>query len=157
MRPWLFLDVDGVVIPLGPGVRPDVKPDAAMVARVQLLAEHFDLVWLTSWQDMANTFLVPDLGLSEALPVAWCDWDDPIPKAAALVRWVLDHPRPGFAWCDDDLTAGWRRAVDRGLPGIPFKAIRSDKRACLTDGQATNLIRWAKSLEEDGGHVHAEP
>lgn len=45
VRPWLIPDVHGALLPPGAGLRPDVKLDAAMGARIGYLAEHFDIAW----------------------------------------------------------------------------------------------------------------
>ena len=69
---------------------------------LQRLADCFQLVWCTAWEDHAAEFLAPYLGLP-ALPVI--SFDEPIGddghwKWPAIETFVGDRP---FAWIDDEL------------------------------------------------------
>ncbi|MFI8828145.1 HAD domain-containing protein [Streptomyces sp. NPDC053431] len=85
MRPLLFLDVDGPLIPFGgPGPHPSYAPEPPrdahpLLHRVdpahgrRLLALGCEPVWATTWADEANDVLAPRLGLAP-LPVV--DWPE---------------------------------------------------------------------------------
>jgi hypothetical protein len=115
-RPLLLADVDGVVCPYGDEL---VEPAAAGLelatvgyVRVWLsadvgqhlkrLAELFQLVWCTGWEDHAADYLAPFLGLP-ALPVihfAEPAEEDGHWKWPAIEAFVGDR---AFAWIDDEL------------------------------------------------------
>ncbi|MFJ8942990.1 hypothetical protein ACIRG4_06825 [Streptomyces sp. NPDC102395] len=134
-RPLLYLDVDGPLNPYAakPERRPEgyttyrMKPEGWIAQhpgeprayvkplRVWLNGDHgtglrklsdrYDVVWATTWEAEANTFISPVLGLPE-LPVV--TWPSP-PKAEPdgtfwKTRPLLAHAgsRP-FAWIDDEL------------------------------------------------------
>ena len=102
-RPILFLDVDGVLNPLGspPGYREHriegfpilLNPDH----RWELLdlARDFDLAWATTWEDDANVEIGPRLGLP-SLPVVHFEFDSKWPD---IVDFAGTRP---FAWLDDN-------------------------------------------------------
>lgn len=116
-RPLLLVDVDGVVCPYANEL---VDPAAAGIAQavvghsrvwlsrrvsdhLQRLADSFQLVWCTAWEDHAAEFLAPHLGLPAALPVI--HFDEPIGndghwKWPAIEAFAGDRP---FAWIDDEL------------------------------------------------------
>ncbi len=50
----------------------------------QLLSLPFDLVWATTWEEEANTFIAPVLGLPE-LP--YLTWPSPRPEPEDGVFW----------------------------------------------------------------------
>ena len=107
-RPLLLLDVDGVLLVVRstwddddaePDYEPTLHPEAP--AWIAELAEAFELVWATTWEDMANRVIAPALGLPH-LPAIEFDMDRrvPTPKLPSVIAWVGDRP---CAWIDDDL------------------------------------------------------
>lgn len=85
-----------------------------------LRALPFDLVWATTWEEEANEFIAPVLGLPELPFIAWAStrhspeggvfW-----KTPEIVAWASGRP---FAWVDDDITASdhdWVREWAAGL------------------------------------------
>src|SRR5437763_3655958 len=115
-RPVLFLDVDGVISlfgfqPSGPppgtfhsidGILHCIGTDAA--GRLARLADTYELVWATGWEEKANEYLVHILELPADLPVLTFDgravfgsshW-----KLEAIDEYARGRPA---AWVDDNL------------------------------------------------------
>ena len=137
VRPYLFLDVDGVLNvseeDLGRSaemfedfVMHDVNFDVvagyhrsvpvwlspAMGARVAGLA--VDTQWVTTWGHRANSAIAPLCGLPRGLPVLVPgdddeEWDLDW-KFLAVRQMVEQDPRP-FVWIDDDIDFVWDDAV----------------------------------------------
>ncbi|MFC4337008.1 HAD domain-containing protein [Salininema proteolyticum] len=131
-RPFLFLDVDGTVIPFG---RQNGNRSAATTTESYLtginseLGERLaelpcELAWATTWENEANTELAPRLGLP-SLPVV--HWPEPTPDEELEDQWFNLHwktrtlvaranGRP-FVWFDDEITsadADWVAAHHHG-------------------------------------------
>lgn len=156
-KPWLLLDVDGVVIPFGridalsltyPMLGTDseyVRHDPNLPEWLTRLRERFEIVWATAWEDQANAVLVEILGLPP-LPVIRFD-DDVEPgldyKLPAIQRFVGDRP---CAWVDDAIgfdAHAW--AAERRAPTL-FLDIRADRGLTETDFQA--LLTFAEQSTE---------
>jgi hypothetical protein len=116
------------------------------------LAEHYHLVWCTTWDDMANTELAEHLGLPE-LPVIPCAERDIYPptihlahfKQGVVERYVDDRP---YAWIDDDFTRidlDWAH-LRTEKDGIPTKILPIRGSAGLQRHHVDKLIAWATSL-----------
>ncbi|WP_279582997.1 HAD domain-containing protein [Fodinicola feengrottensis] len=79
MRPLLFLDVDGPLIPFGAADYPTYPPTDPnpLLSRInpdigaRLAALPCDLVWATTWMADANECVAPRLGLPGLPVVAW--------------------------------------------------------------------------------------
>lgn len=129
IRPYLFLDVDGVLNPFEKDLGHDsemfddfdlhdvdfdvvagyhrsvaVWLSPAMGARIARLAA--DLHWVTTWEDRANSAIAPLCGLPRDPPVLTHgdngeEFD--LDWKFSVVRELVDrHPRP-FVWIDDDI------------------------------------------------------
>jgi hypothetical protein len=199
-KPWLFLDVDGVVIPGGvvwrasafdDGTRtvPDdckavravhphfgefiaLIPDA-IIARIQRLAEAFEIVWLSTWGELACE-LEPVLGISSAgaIKARPRGFSDSTPrKGEALAEWlkgeyridwdavdagriqIQPQLRP-FAWVDDQLPL-FESELDYEFAGDedehelpPSLRVRTNEDTALTDEQTAELLAFAASCKE---------
>lgn len=76
--------------------------------------EDVEFVWLTTWQNLAQEFLAPALGLSEwqavlhkdAAPVAWTYYEAGVRnywwKLDALRKHLGENPVDKFVWIDDE-------------------------------------------------------
>lgn len=164
-RPVLLLDVDG---PLNPcHARPEVRPAGYRPHRAEpvwacgasvevwldeahgerLRALPFDLVWATTWQDCANRWIGPVLGLPPlpfvALPgpAVWRP-DDTSPKTWAIVSWAAGRP---FAWVDDDIGEADRAYVAAQHPG-PALLHRVHPGRGLVETDFEVLATWARRL-----------
>lgn len=118
-RPLLLLDVDGVLQPTGSSVPPGYQRFTDDTSSVVLrpehgpwlldLAEHFDLVWASTWGASANEAIGRRLGLPELPHVELGE----LPrhgtrKLAAVQAYVGDR---AVVWIDDELyddAEAWR-------------------------------------------------
>ena len=148
----LFLDVDGVLIPLRARPSAGVAPARGnpLLDRLdpgdgpRLLALGADaLVWSTSWLGEANEAVGPRLGLPPLPFVDWPDEDDEPPrgvhwKTAGVVAWAAGRP---FAWLDDEVTDADRRWVAAHHPA-PALLHRVDPAAGLTPADLAAVGAW---------------
>lgn len=154
----MALDVDGVISLFGfegpldrvPGRFHLIDGIAHCIAdgvgeRLRRLAEHYELIWATGWEDRANDHLPQLLGLPGELPVLRFDgharWGTAHWKLEPLARYAGDRP---LAWIDDSLDEScWRWAELRRAPTLLLEA-RSDEG--LTDAHVERLLAWAQEL-----------
>ncbi|MER6777969.1 MULTISPECIES: hypothetical protein [unclassified Streptomyces] len=161
LRPLLFLDVDGPLIPFGAGPHelPGGYPaygtgDGAnpLLARLdpalgsRLLALPCELVWATTWMADANAWVAPRIGLPDLPVVSWPDQsegDGPGRthwKTPALAAYAAGRP---FAWVDDEITAADRTWVRAHHPA-PALLHRVDPRFGLGPADFTTLAAWLR-------------
>ncbi|MFD5465723.1 HAD domain-containing protein [Kitasatospora sp. NPDC127059] len=113
-----------------------------------LTALPFDLVWATTWEEEANSFIGPVLGLPELPVIAWSD-PRPEPgggvfwKTPEIVAWARGRP---FAWVDDNITAADRAFVRAHHDG-PALLHHVDPKTGLTTDDFTRLADWAGTLD----------
>lgn len=160
-RLLIFIDIDGVLIPLrarpagagrqrsgsvGDGFGCSGNPLLDRLERDdgrRLLALPGELVWASTWLAEANEVVAPRLGLP-ALPVFdWFDGDEDPPygvhwKTASLVRWAAGRP---FVWLDDEITDADRRWVAAHYPH-PALLHRVDPEMGLADMDLTAVRQW---------------
>ena len=152
--PILFVDVDGVISLFGfpPGEAPGAFHQIDGIVhciggnagtRLKRLAERFELVWATGWEEKANEYLPRLLALeAEELPVLTFDgravfgtahW-----KVEAIDEYAGDRPA---AWIDDNLDErciAW--AEGRSAPTL---LVETDAPVGITDDDVERLLRWA--------------
>src|SRR3954466_15725076 len=156
-RPVLFLDVDGVISlfgfhPSGPppgtfhsidGVIHCIGSDAA--SRLARLAQSYELVWATGWEEKANEYLVHILELPADLPVLTFDgravfgsshW-----KVEAIDEYARGRPA---AWIDDNLderAESWARKREE-----PTLLVHTDSATGITEEHVERLLRFAERV-----------
>jgi hypothetical protein len=157
--PILFVDVDGVISLFGfapdlgelPGPLHWIDGVAHCIPegngeRLVTLAEHFELVWATGWEERANEHLPFLLGLPfRDLPHLRFDgravfgsahW-----KVDAIDRYAADRPA---AWIDDNLNEDCRAwAQGRAAPTL---LVETSPPVGLTDEHVSELLDWADRL-----------
>ncbi|MDT6985965.1 HAD domain-containing protein [Streptomyces lusitanus] len=159
LRPLLFLDVDGPLIPFG---SPYPPPPAAsdddgnpLLARLdpgigaRLLDLGCSLVWATTWGEEANEVVAPRVGLPR-LPVLGLPGESEEGrgprglhwKTRPLVAWADGRP---FVWVDDEIGAVDRQWVDAAHPG-PALLHRVDPARGLQDSDFRTLTEWLGAL-----------
>ncbi len=158
-RPILFVDVDGVISVFGfapgdgalpgplhwiDGVAHCIPDDVG--ARLGRLAETFELVWATGWEERANEHLpyllklpfreLPCLTFDGRAVFGSAHW-----KVDAVDEYARDRPA---AWIDDNLDEtcfAW--AEGRAAPTL---LVQTSPAEGITDGHVTRLLAWAKDL-----------
>jgi hypothetical protein len=157
--PILFLDVDGVISLFGfapgaeqlPGPLHWIDGIAHFIPedvgeRLVRLAESFELVWATGWEERANEHLPFILGLPfRDLPYLTFDgravfgsahW-----KLDAIDAYAADRPA---AWIDDNIDEECRAwAQGRNAPTL---LVHTDPAIGLTAEHVDELLRWAARL-----------
>jgi hypothetical protein len=159
-RPVLAVDVDGVISLFGfdgpldrvPGRFHLIDGIAHCIAdgagrRLLALAEHYELVWATGWEERANDHLPMLLGLPADLPAltfggrarfGTAHW-----KLEALDAFAGDRP---LAWIDDSLDKSCHEwAAKRPAPTL---LVPTESAVGLTDGHVETLIAWSRTLDE---------
>ena len=159
-RPILFVDVDGVISLFGftpgagqlpgplhwvDGVAHCIPDDVG--ARLVTLAERFDLVWATGWEERANEHLphilklpfrdLPCLAFDGRAVFGSAHW-----KVDAIDEYAADRPA---AWIDDNLDEScidWAEKRD-----APTLLVETSPSEGLTDEHVAQLLRWADELE----------
>jgi hypothetical protein len=155
-QPILAVDVDGVISLFGfegpisevggrfhliDGVAHCISDSAG--PQLRRLAEVYELIWATGWEDRANDHLPLILGLPTELPCLRFDgrarfgsshW-----KLEALEEYAGDRP---LAWIDDSLDQSCRRwAAQRPAPTL-LVATESD--IGITEAHTDALFSWAR-------------
>jgi hypothetical protein len=153
--PLLLLDVDGVLNPFAAASCPQgftehefflhegpVRLNPVHGRWLRGLAEHYEIVWATGWEEDANLLLAPLLGLPRfpviLFPPKPFDPREKVPPVAAFVR---DRPA---AWVDDALTPP-AHAWAEGRPS-PTLLIAADPAVGLTRAAVDRLASWSLDL-----------
>ncbi|MGB2709956.1 MAG: HAD domain-containing protein [Conexibacter sp.] len=156
-KPLLFVDVDGVISLFGfaSGERPAGRFEmvdgiahflsATAGEHLRLLADSFEPVWCTGWEDKANEYLPYALGL----PGPWPHLEFERDVGRTRAHWKLDAieayagARP-LAWIDDAHGAACQQwAAARAAPTL---LVTTAPAIGLTGAEVTQLQRWAKRL-----------
>ena len=133
--PGMFHSIDGILHCIGADAGP----------RLARLADRFELVWATGWEERANEYLPRLLGIDGDLPTLTFDgravfgtahW-----KVEAIDRYAGDRPA---AWIDDALDErcqAWARG--RAAPTL---LIQTEPATGITDEHVERLLRFADDV-----------
>lgn len=158
IRPYLLIDVDGVLNPLGSTPRADeFARHRLMGFEVWLSRTHgewinelstwFELVWATTWEHRARELIAPRIGLPDDMDVIEFRHGDPTGtwKLDDVDRYVGDRP---MAWIDDDL---WEDAFEwaERRPAETL-LLRIDPRAGLSAEDVKRLEVFGRGLVDEG-------
>lgn len=156
-RPILAVDVDGVISLFGfegpldqlPGSFHLIGGMAHCITdgvgdRLRRLADRYELVWATGWEDRANERLPEILGLPGELPFLTFDGDARFGSAhwkiKAIDRFAGDRP---LAWVDDCLDESCRTwAAARSAPTL---LVATEPDCGLTDDHVETLLGWVEA------------
>jgi hypothetical protein len=159
-RPILAVDVDGVISIFGFD-DPPAKGEAqfelvdGMVHCISLLAgqrllrlaEHYDLVWATGWEDRANDYLPNILGLPE-LPYLTFNGAARFGSAHWKLGPLDDYCKGrATAWIDDNFDESCYEWA-RGRPE-PTLLVPTEPDLGLEEAQTEALAAWARGLERE--------
>jgi hypothetical protein len=156
--PVLFLDVDGVISLFGfpsgdppPGRFHWVDGVVHCIGegcgeRISRLAERFELVWATGWEEKANEYLPHLLQLPlRELPVLTFDGQAVFGSAHWKLEEIDGYARGrACAWVDDFLDEEcirWAEAREE-----PTLLVRTESAVGLTDAVVERLLGWADGL-----------
>jgi hypothetical protein len=159
-RPILAVDVDGVISLFGY----DQPPDEARFElvdgmlhcislrageRLQRLAEHFELIWATGWEEKANYYLPQMLGLAD-LPHLTFDGAARFGSAHWKLGPLGEYGRGrALAWIDDnfdDSCYEWSRRREE-----PTLLVPTEPALGLGEAETEALMAWARGLAAEGG------
>lgn len=158
MKPVLFVDVDGVLSLFGfdpadqlpgpfhwiDGIAHCIPPESG--PRLVRLADSFELVWATGWEEKANEYLPQILGLPfRGLPYLTFDGRARFGSSHWKVDIIEEYARGrAAAWIDDNLDkAGRDWASGRTAPTL---LIDTEPSVGLTDDHVDELVEWSRAL-----------
>jgi hypothetical protein len=164
LRPLLFLDVDGPLIPFGgpaprrsSGFEEAIDEANPLLARIdpevgrRLATLGYALVWATTWGEDANAYVAPRLGLDPLPVIPWPDASDASEAEEIDVRagrhWktrpiVARAAGRAFAWVDDEISRADQVWVSAHHDG-PALLLRVDPRTGLSGEDLDRLAAWA--------------
>jgi hypothetical protein len=156
-RPIAFIDVDGVISLFGfehggemPGSFHSIDGilhciGSASGERIARLAEHYELVWATGWEEKANEYLPHLLGMPKALPVLTFDGRAVFGTAHWKIAAIDEYAGARAAvWIDDSLDErcqAWAR--ERSAPTL---LVETEPAVGITDEHVDLLLRWAAQV-----------
>ena len=154
VKPYLLLDVGGVLSPYGMSPPPDFEEREvggfwvvwtdAHAPRLARLAEVFELVWATTWEQYANQALCPELGLDPLPVIKFVRGKTQTRKLDSVKAYVGDRPA---AWIDDDLyedAFSWAAKRDEEIPTLLVKATPF---IGLTEDHVEQLLNFAETTK----------
>jgi hypothetical protein len=156
-KPILAVDVDGVISLFGFDDPPSPAEASYQLVdgmlhcislrageRLGRLAEHFELVWATGWEEKANFYLPTMLGLAE-LPHLTFDGAARFGSAHWKLGPLDEYGRGrAMAWVDDNFDEScyaWAREREQ-----PTLLVPTDPAKGLQEAETEALIAWGRSI-----------
>lgn len=154
-KPLLLVDIDGVISLWGflPAQAPEGAwctvdgilhfLSAGAAGHLRTLAERFDLVWCSGWEEKANEYLPHAIGLGP-LPHITFDTAPGEPTDHWKLQGIDAHAlgRP-LAWVDDAHDASCHAWAHRR--GAPTLLVATDPAVGLTAAHVEELMAWAQA------------
>jgi hypothetical protein len=140
--PGSFHSIDGIIHCIG----------SSAASRLEKLAQRYELVWATGWEEKANEYLVHILGLPQELPVLTFDGR----AVFGSSHWKLDaiddyaRGRPA-AWLDDNLDERAEAWADSRAE--PTLLVRTESATGLTEEHVQLLLEWAEANRVPTDHT----
>lgn len=154
-RPYLLIDVDGVLNPFGTSRAPDgfarhelLGYDVWLSPRhglwLNALATWFDLVWATTWEHDAPRLIAPILKLPSDIPVIeFRQSEGETWKLGDVAHFAGSKP---LAWIDDDLFGdAFAWADQRSAPTL---LIRTSSSVGLTEQEVWRLESFGRVITD---------
>lgn len=156
-RPILAVDIDGVISLFGAEKKPDLAftklelvdgvPHLISLPvgeRLVRLSERFELVWASGWEDKANFYLPPLLGLPDlphvsfdgAVGVEEAHW-----KLGPLGEYAAGR---ALAWIDDNFDESCFEWAE--LRAHPTLLVPTETHLGLEEAHVTALEAWARNI-----------
>jgi hypothetical protein len=164
-RPLLMVDIDGVISLFGfdrSGVGPHARPDVTFhtidgiphflsrsaATHLLSLAEQFDLVWCSGWEEKAEEYLPHLLDLPAGLPFLRLQRSQGAGRSING-HWKLDAidtyaGTRALAWIDDALNSACHAWAATRL--APTLLVETDPAVGLSSAEAELLTEWAQTL-----------
>ena len=171
-RPLLGIDVDGVLNAATNHFKPRVYDlhtvhigrasftvlfNKRLAGWLEKLTDHFIPVWCTMWDDEANLYLSPLLGLPSLpfIPCGHLHIQDDLTWRGQEVHHKVKCIEPligkrAFAWIDDeiDMWPGTRAWADHRADEVaPTRLVRTNEREGLLGHHVSQLIDWAEGIK----------
>ncbi len=112
--------------------------------RLRALADDYEIVWATGWEDRANDRLPDILGLPERFPVLSFDGSATFGSAhwkiGPIEIYAGDRP---LAWVDDCLDESCEDWA--AMRTAPTLLVPTDPHTGLTDAHVDALLSWARA------------
>lgn len=163
MRPLCLIDVDGVLncisgidvddshweVPVFEAEGYEIRVPRGTRDRLAHLALRFEMVWATSWESDADTYLLTTLDVDEE---RWPSIDWTSTAAPAGETWKLHDVRlfvgsRPCVWIDDDLHAdAYQWAEERTASGIQTLLIETDPTEGLGDDELAQALEFADTV-----------
>lgn len=163
VKPYLFLDVDGVLNCIGgrgedwddfeqynmmPFGRGPFRLYLSKTMCAELAALPVEIIWLTTWCEEAPVLIAPAVGFPE-YPVAGFGNDlsgRKVSKQGCLEIWLEENGLRPFIWVDDDAIPHYATADFTEL-GWQFLFIKPNQYEGLTKAHIEEIQKFLKNLE----------
>ena len=149
-QPYLLLDVGGVLSPYGMTPPADFSEREIggfwvvwtdrHAERVSRLAERFELIWATTWEEYANQALCPALGIDPLPVITFVRGETQTRKLHSVKEFVGNRPA---AWIDDDLYEDAHLWATRRDQNVPTLLVQTTPSVGFTDEHVTELLDFA--------------